>query len=223
MMGVSALIPVRAGSVRVKNKNIKLFANTSLLAIKIVQMLRIKEYGYIDEIIVNSDSVPMLELAHKFGVKAIQRESYYASSEVPANVLYENLASCVQCDNVLIAHVTSPLLSDVSVLACIKIFHQGVYDSVVSASLVKHFLWQDNTPLNYNPESKPRSQDLPNIFALNHALHILPTSLMYEKKDIVGYKPYFYVLADKEGIDIDNELDFEIAEFLYQKYHLGGG
>ena len=45
-----AIIPVREGSQRVKNKNIKPFANSSLLEIKIHQMLRIKEQGYIDEV-----------------------------------------------------------------------------------------------------------------------------------------------------------------------------
>ena len=42
-MKIKALIPVRSGSVRVKNKNIAPFAGSSLLEIKIRQMLRIPE------------------------------------------------------------------------------------------------------------------------------------------------------------------------------------
>ena len=50
---IKALIPVRAGSQRVKNKNIRPFAGSSLLEIKIKQMMRIKE---LDGVIVNSDN-----------------------------------------------------------------------------------------------------------------------------------------------------------------------
>ena len=39
----------------------------------------------------------------------------------------------------------------------------------------------------------------------------------------MGDKPYFFTLSQLEGVDIDSELDFEIAEFLYKKYHIGGG
>ena len=57
---IKALIPVRAGSQRVKNKNIRPFADSSLLEIKIKQMQRIKE---LDGVIVNSDSDEMLDIA----------------------------------------------------------------------------------------------------------------------------------------------------------------
>ena len=39
---IKALIPVRAGSQRVKNKNIRPFAGSNLLEIKVKQMLSIK-------------------------------------------------------------------------------------------------------------------------------------------------------------------------------------
>ena len=81
-MNIKALIPVRAGSQRVKNKNIKLFAGTSLLEIKIKQMLEIKE---IDGVIVNSDSDEMLEIAKSLGAETIKRDDYFASSTVSIN------------------------------------------------------------------------------------------------------------------------------------------
>ena len=76
---IKALIPVRAGSQRVKNKNIKPFAGSSLLEIKIKQMQRIKE---IDGVIVNSDSEEMLSLAQSLGTQIVRRDNYYAISEV---------------------------------------------------------------------------------------------------------------------------------------------
>lgn len=39
---MKALIPVRSGSLRVKNKNLKPFAGSSLLELKVRQLLKIK-------------------------------------------------------------------------------------------------------------------------------------------------------------------------------------
>lgn len=41
---------------------------------------------------------------------------------------------------------------------------------------------------------------------------------MLRKKDILGYNPNFYLVNDIEGVDIDNDIDFEFAEFLYNKF-----
>ena len=220
-----AIIPVREGSQRVKNKNIKPFANSSLLEIKIRQMLRIKEQGYIDEVIVNSDSLPMLELATKLGATPIEREKYYASSEVPINEALHNWASNAPGEYILLCNATSPLITDESIIACIQRFRANLpaYDSLATTNLCKEFLYLDGKALNYDPAHKPRSQDLPNIHILNSALYIISRSLMLTKRDVVGEKPYFFEISALESVDIDTELDFEIAEFLYKKYYIGGG
>lgn len=91
-----AIIPVREGSQRVKNKNIKPFANSSLLEIKIRQMLRIKEQGYIDEVIVNSDSLPMLELATKLGATPINEALHNWATNTPGtHIILSNLTQKV--------------------------------------------------------------------------------------------------------------------------------
>lgn len=220
-----SIIPVRAGSVRVKNKNIKPFANSSLLAIKIAQMLRIKEQGYIDEVIVNSDSIPMLELASRLGAKALQRDDYYASSEVSINEALHNWASNAPGEYILLSNATSPLISDESIVRCIETFRRNTphYDSLATTNVCKEFLYLDGKALNYDPAHKPRSQDLPEIHILNSALYIISRELMLAKRDVVGDKPYFFEISALEGVDIDNELDFEIAEFLYKKYRIRGG
>ena len=216
-MTIKALIPVRAGSQRVKNKNIRPFAGSSLLEIKIKQMQRIKE---LDGVIVNSDSDEMLDIAKNLGAETFKRESYYASSEVSANDLYRNIAETTNSDLILYTHVTNPLLEDETIISIINKYNdiKGKYDSITTVSLVKEFLWKDGKPINYDVNNKPRSQDLPEIFSLNHAINLIPRRLMYERKDLMGYKPYFYLLDDIEAIDIDNEIDFEFAEFMYRKY-----
>lgn len=215
---IKALIPVRAGSQRVKNKNIRPFAGSSLLEIKIKQLQRIKE---LDGIIVNSDSDEMLDIAKSLGAETVKRDSYFASSEVSANLFYQNIAENFNGDIILLSNVTSPMIKDETIENLIKIFYDNItkYDSVTTGTVVKEFLWMNNKPLNYDPRNKPRSQDLDGIVSLNHAVGIMERQTMIEVKDIVGYNPLIVTISDNESIDIDNEIDFEFAEFMYKKIH----
>ena len=77
MKKITAVVPVRKGSVRVKNKNMKPFAGSSLLKIKIDQL---KQIETIERIIVSSDCKDMLSLASDLGVETHIREEYFASS-----------------------------------------------------------------------------------------------------------------------------------------------
>ena len=60
-----AVIPVREGSTRLKNKNVAPFAGTNLLINKINQLKEVKE---ISRIVVSSDSDMMLAMAKERGV-----------------------------------------------------------------------------------------------------------------------------------------------------------
>jgi CMP-N-acetylneuraminic acid synthetase len=60
----TAIIPVRAGSRRLPNKNIMPFWGKNLLTYKIEQLLKVDE---IENIVVSSDSDQMLEMAEKYG------------------------------------------------------------------------------------------------------------------------------------------------------------
>jgi CMP-N-acetylneuraminic acid synthetase len=211
---VKALIPVRSGSVRVANKNLKPFAGSTLLDIKISQLL--KTPG-LDGICVNSNDPQMLEAAAKHGVETCLRDSYFASNEVPMSEVYANLAENLQSDDVLFTHVTNPLADERTYGRIIENYREldDDYDSIATVSDVKDFLYWDGRPVNYDPKRKPRSQDLPNIVKLNHVVSILPRETIIQRQDIMGHLPKFETLSDLESMDIDTLLDFEVAEFLY--------
>lgn len=216
---IKALIPVRAGSQRVKNKNIKPFAGSSLLEIKIKQMLSIKE---LDGVIVNSDSDEMLDLAKSLGAEVIKRDAYYASSTVPINEVYKNIGESTPADIIVYANATNPLLENKSVSNAIEAFlnKEEKYDTLNSAHLIKEFMWLDSKPINYDLNSMPKSQNLPNIFALNFALNIFDRQYAIDNASIVGKSPLLFELNAVEATDIDNEIDFEFAEFMYKKYRM---
>ena len=216
---IKVLIPVRAGSVRVKNKNIKPFADSNLLTIKVEQMKRIKG---IDGVIVNSNSDEMLEIAAGLGAEAVKRDEYFASSTVCMNEVYKNMAENSDCDTIIFADATNPLIKDETIEHCIKAYFENLdeYDSLTTVNEIKQFMWQDGKPINYDAANKPKSQDLPDIVALNHAISIIPRKLMIEKMDIIGYKPNLFKIDSVEATYIDNEIDFEFAEFMYKKYRM---
>lgn len=215
-MKIKALIAVRSGSQRVENKNIRRFAGSSLLEIKIKQLLRIKE---LDGVVVNSNDNYMLTVAKKMGCEVVERNPYYASNSVSMSEVYKNMASNFSGDVVVYTNVTNPLVKDSTIIDAISKFKtfSSDFDSLNSAYLVKEFLFEKNIPINYNLKKQPRSQDLPNIYALNFAVSIISRENMIKQSNVVGKKPFIYPMSQEESLDIDNLIDFEIAEFLYKK------
>lgn len=215
-MSIKALVAVRSGSQRVQNKNIRPFAGSNLLEIKLEQLKRIKT---LDGIVVNSNDPEMLEIALKHGCEAVQRDEYYASNSVSMSEVYKNMAENFSADTVAYINVTNPLLEDRTIYDAIEMYKKQAdkFDSLNSAHLVKEFLFQNNLPINYDLRFQPRSQDLPDIYALNFAINIISRESMIEGKNVVGYKPYIYAIDEIEATDIDNQIDFDFAEFVYLK------
>ena len=70
-----AVVPVREGSQRVKNKNLRKFNKKNLLIYKIEKLKKIKN---IDEIIINTDSEEAIEIAKDLKVSFWKRAKYFA-------------------------------------------------------------------------------------------------------------------------------------------------
>lgn len=211
---IHAVIPVRSGSVRVKNKNIKRFANSSLLEIKINQLKRI---SCIEKITVNTDCEKMIKIAKEMNVSYFKRQKKYSNCKSKINDVWQNIAKNTEGDIILYTNVTNPLIEDRSYFESIDIFLKNNYDSVNSVTSIKEFLWMNNKPLNYSPEEQPRSQDLPEVFHPNFAINIIEKDYMFKNKTIIGKNFFPYVVNKIEAIDIDTEEDFKIAEILFKE------
>jgi len=102
-----------------------------------------------------------------------------------------------------------------------------MYDSVVSVTAVKEFLWQTEkkganaepaTPINEdvdNPRYPRHGSD--GVVSINFACCILPTALLGERRNYVGFKPYLWVIDHEEAFDIDWMLQFKLAEMMYKE------
>ena len=71
-------------------------------------------------------------------------------------------------------------------------------------------------PLNYELNRTPKSQDLPEIFSLNFAITIIDRTTMISRGNVIGEHPRFVQLDKLESIDIDDLVDFKVAEALYR-------
>lgn len=217
-MIIKALVAVRSGSMRVKNKNLRPFAGSTLLEVKLAQLKRINA---LDGIIVNSNDPKMLDIAQHMGCETVLRDPYFASNEVSMSDVYKNMAENCDCDVIAYINATNPLLEDETIVKAIAAYKQmikaGTFDSLNSAHLIKEFLFKDNLPINYDLRHQPRSQDLPDIAALNFAISIISRERMIECKNVVGYHPNIYLIDEVEATDIDNPIDFDFAEFVYKR------
>lgn len=214
-MKVKALVAVRSGSLRVSNKNVRPFAGSTLLEVKIEQLKRISN---LDGIVVNSNDDEMLRMASALGAETVKRDPYYASNTVSMSDVYQNMAENMDCDVIVYANCTNPLIEDKTIYEIIEFYkNHEEYDSVNSAHLIKEFLFKDNLPINYDLRFQPRSQDLPDIYALNFAVNVISKQKMIDCKNVVGVKPYIFKIDQVEATDIDNQIDFDFADFVYRR------
>ena len=220
-MTIKALVAVRSGSVRVKNKNLRPFAGSNLLTLKLQQLKRIRE---LDGIIVNSNDDEMLAVARHMGCETVRRDEYYASNSVVMSEVYRNMAENAEADVLAYINVTNPLIEDSTIAKAIEDYmaHRDEFDSLNSAHLIKEFLFLEGKPLNYDLRNQPRSQDLPDIAALNFAVNILDRQTMIDCMNVVGMKPRFFIIDELEASDIDNPIDFDFTEFVYNQKLSGG-
>ncbi|MCF2594885.1 cytidylyltransferase [Bacteroides caecigallinarum] len=229
-MKITAVVPIRSGSQRVKDKNLRNFGNTTLMELKIKNLMHVPE---IEQIIVNTNSEPAIEIVkslmnkveNKYRLTYHRREEYYASSQCSGSEFFQHLGEVTDTDIFVYAPCTSPFIKPETISQCINLFlaEQGSEcDSVSTVSCIKEFMWLDGKAINYDPKHAPNSQNLPNVLALNFGCSVTSKADLIQNSNIIGKKPKFVIDSDIEAIDIDTPLDFYIAEQLYIKTQLEG-
>lgn len=222
MKKITAVIPIRSGSQRVKNKNLRPFGDTTLLQFKIESLLKVPE---IDSIVVNTNSEEAISIVKNYysekKVSYHRREEYYASSECSGSEFFKHLGEVTDTDIFIYSPCTSPFVKPETYTRCIEAFqNKGFFDCISTVSSVKEFLWLDGKPLNYDPLHAPNSQNLPDIVALNFGVTVTSREDLIKNHNIIGKKPNFVITSDIEAIDIDTPLDFYIAEQIYRKLYM---
>mgnify|MGYP001180203646 CR=1 FL=1 len=212
----TALIAVKLNSERVPKKNIRPFASSTLLDIKIQQLKKSKIFK---NILVSSESDLILNHCKKYKVKLQKRDPYFSTSEVPMSEVYVYLAKKIKTPYVAWIPVTSPLIGANIYKKAINTFknmNHDKFDSLLSVNTIQDYLYYKRKPLNFIETPHMRSQDLEKLFAVNFGINILSKKNMIKYQTTIGKKPKFFVIPNKYAIDIDEMEDFKIAEIMYK-------
>jgi CMP-N-acetylneuraminic acid synthetase len=218
-MKIVALVPMRHHSVRVPGKNYRPLAGKPLFHHILDTLLSVVE---ISTIVVDTDSPTIHEDLQQYypQVVHILRPEHLRADTVPMNEVLLHDTAQVPADLYLQTHSTNPLLKASTISKAIQILVENIptYDSLFSATRMHKRLWDQLVrPLNHNPNILLRTQDLPPIFEENSCIYMFQRETLVTKRNRLGDRPYLYEIPAEEAWDIDDELDFDIAHFLYQK------
>lgn len=216
MQKITAIIPMKAHSERVKDKNFRLF-NGKPLFYWIFKTL--SDLEYIKKIVLDTDSERLADLVlDHFPQTGISlRPDYLRGDFVSVNRLIEYVISKHPTEDYFLqTHSTNPCLkSDTVSRACKLFFDNHEYDSLFSANRLQTRLYDKNfQAINHDPGNLIRTQDLDPIYEENSNLYIFSRESFHKTNARIGAKPYIYEMYALESLDIDTEDDFKLAEIV---------
>lgn len=213
---IVALVPMRHHSVRVPGKNYRPLAGKPLYRHILDTLLACAE---ITQVLVDTDSPAVMEgiAAHYPTVRLIERPEALRADTIPMNEILMYDTGLVKADLYLQTHSTNPLLRPQTVSRAIQVLRQSypAYDTLFGVTRLQTRLWDALArPLNHNPAILLRTQDLPPIYEENSCLYLFTRSTLELRRNRIGERPHLFEIPADEARDIDEELDFLIADLL---------
>lgn len=209
---VTAFVPIKLDSERLPKKNLK---NLGDLPLYLHVINTLSNITVLDEVYVFcSDSSIEGTLPH--GIKFLKRDPILDRNRTKGEEIYDSFIKSVESDYYLIVHTTSPFIKKTTIEASIHNVLEGRHDSAFPARLIQNFCWYNDTPINYQPDRIPRTQDLNPVLEETSAFFLFSKKLWMNSRRRIGFKPYIAILEDREAVDIDTDYDFRLAEFLME-------
>ena len=137
-MKILAVIPARAGSKGIPNKNIRLVAGRPLVAYAIANALASR---HITDVVVTTDSDMVRVVAEQMGARTIARSAELCGDAVTLDAVVHDAASRFDCDVVVTMQPTSPTLKAETLDKAIDRFLDDGLDTLISAVNRPHLAW----------------------------------------------------------------------------------
>lgn len=216
---IAALLPMRHSSERVPGKNYRFFAGKPLFYHIVESLLG---SSAITSVVIDTDSPIIKEMCSKDfpQVIVLDRPAHLRDGTIPMNDILLNITNQIQTDFYLQTHSTNPLLSERSIVRAVDTFCKSfpIYDSLFSVTRKQVRMWdQLARPINHNHSILLRTQDLPPIYEENSCIYIFSKEILLQKHNRIGNRPFLFEIDEIEAQDIDVELNFQVAEFLFQE------
>ena len=213
---IAALVPMRHHSQRVPGKNFRNLAGKPLFHYVLESLMQCPE---IQQIAVNTDSeVIQKDIDKNFpGIMVIDRPEKLRADTIPMNAILMYDTSQITADLYLQTHSTNPLLRPATISRAINEFRKQspTYDSLFSVTRLQTRLWDQNTlPINHDPDVLLQTQDLPPIYEENSCIYLFTAENLKRRGNRIGESPMMFEIPVEEALDIDEEIDFQIADLL---------
>lgn len=207
----AALIPIRKGSQRIKNKNIKTFIGKPLYEYIINTAFNSK---YIKKIYINTD-IDKIKNKYKSNkkVRIINRKKNL-SGNCNMNLVIEDSLKSIKENLIIQLHVTSPFLKFKTIDKYLKQYSiDKKHDSYFSVLKFKKRLWDANSkPHNFNFNSEPTTQNLKYLYEENSGFYIFSKRTFNKQQNRIGKKPKMINLNKTESFDIDTIEDLNFIK-----------
>jgi len=210
---------MRHHSQRVPGKNYRILAGKPLFHHILETLLAVPE---ITQILVDTDSDPVMDgLRADFPqVKIIDRPENLRADDVSMNDILIYDTEQIQADFYLQTHSTNPLLKPETVSRAIQslITNYPAHDSLFSVTRLQTRLYdQYGRAINHDPLLLIQTQDLPPVYEENSCLYLFRRENLLKRHHRIGEKPLMFEIDAEEAWDIDEEMDFEICNFLLSR------
>ena len=223
---VLSIIPARGGSKGLPKKNLLSLSGKPLIAWTIEAA---NQSEYIDRCIVSTDNDEISEIAKMYNCevpfirpKILAKDDSIAISVIKHAITFLNEKGQYY-DIVIVLQPTSPLRTGEDIEAAIALFAKNSTESVVSMVEVSHpvqWTFQLTPELNIidaNKFANTRRQDFEKRYSLNGAIYISRVDSLFSINTFLSQNTVAYVMPEDRSIDIDNQFDFDLAEYFINK------
>jgi N-acylneuraminate cytidylyltransferase len=222
-----AIIPARGGSQRIPKKNIRLFCGHPIIKYSIEAAINSDCF---DEVMVSTDDERIAEIALSYGAKVPFMRSVKNSSNVATTVdvilevLREYRVRGLSWDYFCCLYPTAPFASADLLKNALSILlkNKGIVNSVFPIVKYSHpiqraLFVKDGMVHFYSPDKiKLRTQDLEVDYHDAGQFYWIDTNQFLKSKEIFGHGSMGIVIPEVEVQDIDNEMDWLIAEIKFR-------
>jgi CMP-N-acetylneuraminic acid synthetase len=202
-------------------KNIKLFGGKPLIAHTIEAA---RGSYFINRVVVSTEDKEIAEVAKKYGAEIIKRPKKLAGDKILIQaVIAQVLKDLKKKENyrpygIALLNPTSPLRTTEHLNAALTKFCGGGYDSVFTVYGCHMCLWKfdekGRMAASYDFIHHKRRQDMPQEYAENGAVYAFTTEYFERTGRFIGGNMRWSVMPRANSVDINNLLDFTIAEAL---------
>ncbi|MTE27392.1 acylneuraminate cytidylyltransferase family protein [Winogradskyella ouciana] len=214
------IIPARGGSKRIPSKNLRKLNGLSLVEHSIVYAQNNLEH--IQHICVTTDDEDISIIAKKHEVEVVKRPKELSGDLATTVSALKHVLQTVDAayDNVILLQPTNPLRPKNLIKEAFNRFINSECESLLTVSSNDRKLGKiiDDKYVPYSYKMGQRSQDIEPLYFENGLLYITKTSLILEDKILSDKNIPFIVSHPYALVDIDEEEDFEFAEFILKNY-----